>query len=120
MNTMSTKYPFPTTAPGSAATITLLALTGKGASDARRLVISINSSADSGASGVAFTALLDGGTLYRSWTAYTYATASGMTIYDVAVPVGVVGIKVTYTNSAAVLTTWEGSVSALYDERAAA
>lgn len=120
MNSRMTKYKFPVTAPGSGATIDVLALTGKAAADTRRLEVSINSSADSAAAGVAFTYLPDNSaSTYRTFTSYSYATANGVTIYDVVVPSGANGLKVTYANSAAVLTTWEGTIAAFYDERAA-
>jgi hypothetical protein len=107
MNTTTTKMGFPA-APGSAATISLLALTGQAASTAKRISIMLKASAASGTLGLDFTALLDGGTTYRSWTSYTHPSTTE-TVYLVAVPLGVVGIKVQYTNSAAVLTVWEGS-----------
>lgn len=118
MNTTSTKMGFPATAPGSGATITLLALTGQAASTAKRISLILKSSAASGTLGLDFTALLDNGTTYRSWTSYTHP-ATTETTYFVAVPLGVVGIKVQYTNSAAVLTTWEGSLAVDYFESAA-
>lgn len=111
----TTKMGFPTTAPGSAATITLLALTGEPSITAKRINLILKTSAASGTLGLDFTALLDNGTTYRSWTSYTHPSTTETT-YFIAVPQGVVGIKVQYTNSAAVLTTWEGSISVDYDQ----
>jgi len=103
-------------APGSGAVITLFTVTGRQATEARRIILSINSSADSAASGVSFQYLPDGGTTYRVYTSYTYATATGVFIYRVAPPLGANGLKVIYTNSASVLTTWEGTIAIIYDE----
>lgn len=119
----TTKMAFPTTAPGSGATVTLLSLTGNPATTAKRIILTLRSSHISAASGLAFESLLDGGgTTYRNWTSYTHpaATASDPdTTYLIAVPQGATAIKIEYTNSASVLTSWEGSLAVDYDQGAA-
>lgn len=119
MTGSTTKMAFPTTAPGSAATVTLLALTGQAAITAKRISLTLRSSHISGTSGLAFEHLLDGGTVYRNWVTYTHAAATASdpdTVYLVAVPQGTVGIKVEYTNSSNVLTSWEGAIAVDYDQ----
>lgn len=115
--------------PGNAATITIYDSTG-GSTTGRdpngaqfftpvpwsRLVLSIKSSADSGASGVLFEGSEDAGLNWDAMQAgQTYLTANGLTQYDVLVTSPQVRIK--YTNSAAVLTTWRMSLEGILGDR---
>ena len=112
------------TKPGSGSTITIWDSTAnQGEANAgvgrriKRLILVINSSADSGASGVIFEASEDGGANWdASATAQTYLTANGRTVYYVSVAGR--DHRVRYTNSAAVLTTWRMVLFADFYERA--
>jgi hypothetical protein len=108
--------------PGSAATITLYDSSAnnpspRSGSRYKRVVLWLNSSADSGASGVVYQEKLHIDGTYRTvGTTYTYATADGVTRYFLtpAAPYW----RLRYTNSAAVLTTWEMAVLGDTNERA--
>ncbi len=112
------------TKPGSGSTITIWDSTlNQGAANAnvgrriKRLILAINSSADSGASGVIFESSPDGGTNWvATSTAQTYTTVSGRTVYYVSV--AGLDFRIRYTNSASVLTTWQVELFADYYERA--
>lgn len=111
-------------APGSGATITLY----NSASDWNgigsqptgvpfsRLVLSMNSSADSAASGVVFLEALDG-VNFDSTSTFSYTTASGLTAFDFLVRSPGASVKVTYQNSAAVLTTWRFVLTGILGDR---
>jgi hypothetical protein len=110
--------------PGSGATITIY----NSASDWNgigskptgvpfsRIVFTMNSSADSGASGVVFSEALDG-VNFRSAATFTYATAGGLTTYDFLVRSPGASVKLAYTNSAAVLIAWEFVLTGLLGDR---
>lgn len=109
--------------PGSGATIVIFDSTlntpiGQGMSllPFSRLVLHIDSSADSGASGV----VIEGSSNYgRTWramqAAQTYLTANGGTDYDILVTMP--QVKLSYTNSAAVLTRWNMSLEGILGDR---
>jgi len=81
-----------------------------------RLVLSINSSANSAANGVTFEGSEDNGTNWDTMqAAQTYSTANGLTAYDVFVTSPQVRIK--YANSAATLTTWRMSLIGVIGDR---
>jgi hypothetical protein len=116
--TSSTGY---VTAPGSGATITIW---DSGANDPsgtkghrwKRLVMSSTASADSGANGVSFEISSDNGTNWDVLIQYTDTAAGAPNIHYVSVSAP--RIRVRYTNSAAVLTTWRGSLIGDEYERA--
>lgn len=122
-----TEIAFPTTAPTSGQTgyalTPVLTVTSPFLKGARRCVLTLRSSHDSAASGLKFLALNSGsGTTYRLFTAYSHLAATAtnpMWIYDIALPLGILGFQITYDNSASVLTSWEGSIAFVFDERAA-
>ena len=106
-------------APGSAATITIFDSTVVDPMwdpigvPFERLVLSVISSADSGANGVVHSSSLDRGTNFDTITTNTYLTANGQTTYDYLMRGG--HVKIAYTNSAAVLTTWRYELWGVYD-----
>lgn len=108
-------------APGNAATITiyesLLDWNGLGAQPPAvpfsRLMLSILSSHDSGASGLVFSQTLDG-VNYDSITTYTYSAAGGEATYDFLIRSGA-NVKVVYTNSANNLTAWRYRLEGVFD-----
>ena len=93
-------------APGSGATITIWD-SGSGVTGVKfkRLIWNGISSHDSGASGLSFEHSFDDGTNWDVLVAYTN-TAS--TVYQRFVAVSAPRVRVRYTNSANVLTTWRG------------
>jgi hypothetical protein len=105
--------------PGSGATITIFDSTAGGNTTPMpftRLVLHIDSSADSGASGVIIEGSTNNGITWTTMqAAQTYLTASGPTDYDVLVTMPQVRFK--YTNSAAVLTRWNMSLEGLLGDR---
>jgi len=106
-------------APGSGATITILDTTDTGHPSWRdrtpfyRIIVNIYSSHDSGAAGVAFSSSFDRGTNFRTQSTQTYSNANGATSYDYLMKG--CHLKVQYTNSASVLTSWEMEVVGIYD-----
>jgi hypothetical protein len=81
-----------------------------------RLVLSINSSANSAASGVIIEGSEDNGANWDAMqAAQSYVSASGLTQYDILVTSPQVRIR--YTNSAAVLTTWRMSLEGIIGDR---
>ena len=81
-----------------------------------RLVLSINSSANSGASGVIIEGSEDNGANWDAMQpAQTYLTANGLTQYDILVTSPQVRLR--YTNSASVLTTWRMSLLGVMGDR---
>jgi len=119
-----TSYPFPTTAPTSGQTgyLILGPITGVDVRGLRRCVLTLRSSHDAAANGLEFDVLNTGATNYRLFTAYSHLAATStnpMWTYDIAVPLGIKGFQIQYANSANTLTSWEGSIALVYDERAA-
>lgn len=112
-------------APGSGATITLLdsaSLPAGFGPQTRKVCANIRTSHISGASGLEFQASWDGGLTWNDIVAYTVpALTAGVpfSIYEVAVN-GIPRWRIQYTNSANVLSAWQGNTEALFDERAAA
>src|SRR5690348_10468271 len=106
-------------APGSGATITLwssVGTAGTAGSRYKKIIVNIYSSAASGTNGLVIAESNDGGTNFRTVTAVTVAaTTYTKTYVTVSAPI----IKVSYTNSANVLTTWEMSVLGDQQDRAA-
>lgn len=108
--------------PGSGATIVIYdstannnGLQGNPSVPFSRMAFTVNSSAASGAGGVICEGSDDNGAHWRSMqTLADYST--GMTYYDIAVTMPQVRIR--YTNSAAVLTTWEMSLIGVIGDRA--
>lgn len=115
-------------APGSGATITiwdsgsregtqqLYEGTNAKAVRWKRLIMTNVPSADSGASGVSFEASFDNGTNWDVIVTYTDTAAGAPNIHYVSVSYP--RIRVRYTNSASVLTTWRGSLVGDEYERA--
>lgn len=109
--------------PGSGATIVIYdstatnnGLQGNTLIPFTRLMLTIDSSADSAASGVICEGSDDNGAHWRTMqTAGSYTTASGMSLFDFAVTMPQARIR--YTNSAAVLTTWEMSLIGVIGDR---
>ena len=103
--------------PGSGATITIFDSTLLGnwrdLLPFERIQLNVYSSHDSGASGVVFSSSFDRGTNFRTQASYTYLNADGATTYDYLLKGG--HVKVAYTNSANVLTSWEMELTAVYD-----
>ncbi len=99
-------------APGSGSTITLWAsnlnnAAGDKGARYKMFVINIYSSAASAASGLVISESSDKGATWDSLsTASVSATTYTKTYFKASAP----DIKIEYTNSAAVLTTWRGSV----------
>jgi hypothetical protein len=108
-------------APGSAATITIWDsgsndTSGTKAGRWKRLIMTSSASADSGTNGVSFEASWDNGANWRVLVQYTDTAAGAPNIHYVAVAAP--RLRVRYTNSAAVLTTWDGSLFGDQYERA--
>lgn len=99
-------------APGSGATVTLWdsnadgTAKGKGARY-KRVIVSVTSSAASGANGLSFEESWDDGT---NWDVLTTYTISAATYTKNVVAMSAPRLRVRYTNSASVLTTWRGGV----------
>ncbi len=112
-----------TAAPGSGATITIYDSTAQDNGlrpfphvPWSRLVLSINSSANSGALGVTFEGSEDDGLNWDVMQAgQTYLTANGLTQFDCLVTSPQVRVK--YVNSAAVLTTWRMYLEGIVGDR---
>lgn len=118
-----------TAPPGSGATITIYDSTGGAAANRAvnglqfsppvpwaRLVLHIDSSADSAASGVIIEGSTNGGTTWTAmYAAQTYLTANGPTDYDILVTMPQVRLR--YTNSASVLTRWNMSLEGVIGDR---
>lgn len=105
-------------APGNGATITIFEtvvdLPGMSTGVAfDRLQLNIYSSHDGAASGVVFSSTFDRGSNYRTQLTFTYLNANGATTYDYLVKGG--HAKITYANSANVLTAWEMELFGIYD-----
>lgn len=82
-----------------------------------RLMLTIKSSADGGASGLTFEGSNDNGAHWETMmTAASYTTAGGLTYYDV--PVTMPQVRIKYVNSAATLTVWEMSLIGVIGDRA--
>jgi hypothetical protein len=97
------------TAPGSAATITLWdsgAATKQG-ERYKRAIVSVYSSHASGTLGLSFQESWDDGT---NWDELTSYTISATTYTKNVVAMSAPRIRVRYTNSSNVLTTWRGGV----------
>lgn len=100
-------------APGSGATITIW---DSGANDPsgtravrwKRLVYTNTASADSGASGVSFEISSDNGTNWDVLVTYSDTAAGAPNVRYVSIAHARVRLR--YTNSAAVLTSWRGSL----------
>lgn len=109
--------------PGSGATITIYesVLDWNGRGDQApglpfsRLVFTMISSHDSAANGVVFADALDG-VNYSTVSSQTYLTANGETTYDFLVRSGS-NVKITYQNSANVLTTWRYRLLGILGDR---
>jgi hypothetical protein len=107
-------------APGSAATITLFdsgadnSVSTVGAA-VKRVIVNIYASAASAASGLTFDETHDNGTNWRNVVSYTVAANTYTKSY---VSMSAPRIRVTYTNTAAVLTAWEMGVLIDGKERA--
>lgn len=110
--------------PGSAATIVIYDSTANTNNlqfnvsiPFTRLMLTIKSSADSGASGVICEGSNDNGAHWETMqTAGSYTAASGLSLFDFAVTMPQARIR--YTNSAAVLTAWEMSLIGVIGDRA--
>lgn len=115
-------------APGSGATITLW---DSGADEAaqqlqvtsgtkgirlKRLIYTSTSSADSGASGVSFEQSSNNGSTWNVIVTYTDTAAGAPNIHYVSISFP--RVRVRYTNSASVLTTWDGQIVGDEYERA--
>ncbi len=108
-------------APGSGATITIWDSGNNDPSSSRavrfkRLIYTNSSSADSGASGVVFQESADNGTNWKTIVSYTDTAVGAPNIRYVSISFP--RVRVTYTNSAAVLTEWNGSLVGDEYERA--
>ena len=126
-----TKLTFPNTAPTSgqsnyviAGPFNVSSMTGAPiVSGLRRIVLTLRSSHISAVDGLVFQANHQGDTTnYFQWAHFTHPAATATdptTTYFVAVPEGIQGFKILYTNSANVLTAWAGSIALVYDEQAA-
>jgi hypothetical protein len=108
--------------PGSGATITIIntadVTTPLGMAYPQglpwnRLQFSMISSHDSAASGVVRATSLDRGTNFDTVATSTYLTADGQTTYDMLTRGG--HVKITYQNSANVLTVWRWEIWAIRD-----
>lgn len=111
--------------PGSGATITIynsiLDWNGVGTQPSgvpfSRLVLTLLSSADSAANGVVFAESMDGVNIDTAST-QTYLTANGLTTWDFLMrSPGGSNVKITYANSAAVLTSWRFVLSGILGDR---
>lgn len=116
---------FPTTAPTSGQTDYVIAgpITGPMLRGLKLVELTLRSSHVSATDGLTFEALHEGdGTTYRQFAHFTHAAATAAdptTTYFVAVPLGILGLKVLYDNSANALTSWAGSIALDYREQAA-
>jgi hypothetical protein len=105
------------TAPASGATATLFTTVPTGQTAAgrgaryKKLIINVESSADSAANGLVVAESDDGGTTWKTVYEATY-TASGGRLKVVINEIGAPELRVTFANSAATLTTWRFSVLA--------
>lgn len=89
--------------------------------EAKRVIINVRSSAASAALGLEFQASWDGGTTWNDIASFTVpALTVGVpfSIYDV--PLAYPRWRAVYTNSAAVITTWQGNSEVYYDVRGSA
>lgn len=115
-------------APGSGATITIWdsganehVQTWTGPQNSKgvrwkRLVMTSTASADSGANGVSFEVSSDNGANWDVLVQYTDTAAGAPNVHYVSV--SGLRVRVRYTNSAATLTTWRGSLVGDEYERA--
>lgn len=102
-------FPLPA-APGSGATITLFDTLGKGLLRDRKAVVNIRTSHISAASGLEFQATWDNGLTWNDIVAYTVpALTAGVPFSIYEVPLAYPRARCIYTNSANVLTTWQGN-----------
>ena len=106
------------TAPGSAATITIWdsGSTVNAGTRYKLLVMTNTPSHDSGASGVSFQVSSDNGLNWDTYITYTDTAAGSPNVHWVALAAP--RMRVRYTNSANVLTTWRGNLMADEYERA--
>ena len=107
-------------APGSGATVTILDTTTGNSFAAMvdripfaRVQFNLLSSHDSGASGIVFSSSFDRGANFDTQQTYTYVASGGAKSYDYEVLGG--HLKIAYTNSASVLTSWRWEVVGIYD-----
>ena len=108
-------------APASGATITIWdsgadLATGNRGARFKRLIMTSTASHDSGALGVSFETSSDDGANWDVIATYTDAAAGAPNIHYVSVSAP--RVRVQYTNSANVLTTWRGHLAADEYERA--
>jgi len=108
-------------APGSGATITLWDSGNNDKAGAKavrwkRLIYASTSSADSGASGVSFEFSNTNGSTWDVLVTYTDTALGAPNIHYVSISFR--RVRVRYTNSAAVLTVWNGSLVGDEYERA--
>lgn len=116
-------------APGSGATITLydqildypiahVALSGVQIPQCpfSRLQLTVLSSADSAANGIVFAESQDDGVNFDTASTQTYLTASGLMTFDYACRGG--HPRITYQNSAAVLTSWRFTLTGILERSA--
>lgn len=109
-------------APGSGATITIYDQTAdhngvgnqKPVCPFERLQFTVFSSADSAANGVVFAESEDG-TNFDTVSTQTYLTANGLTTFDYLCRGG--HPKITYQNSASVLTSWRYTLTGIIGDR---
>lgn len=109
--------------PGSGATITIFDSTANTNGVGRQIVgvpfsrlqFNIYSSHDSAASGVVFQASFDGGVTFRTQSTQTYLNANAQTTYDYLMKAD--HAKITYQNSASVLTAWEYTLVGILGDR---
>lgn len=109
-------------APGSGATVTIYDQTAdhngvgnqKPACPFERLQFTVMSSADSAASGVVFAESEDG-TNFDTVSSQSYTAASGLTTFDFLCRGG--HPKITYQNSASVLTSWRYTLTGIMGDR---
>jgi hypothetical protein len=111
-------------APGSGAAITLFdsaSLVAGFGPQTRKIIANIRTSHISGAGGLEFQVTWDGGLTWNDIVSYTVpALTAGVPFssYEVAAN-GLPRWRIQYTNSSNVLTTWQGNIEAIFDERAA-
>jgi hypothetical protein len=104
--------------PGSGATITIYDSsvappTHKSGVPFNRLQLNVYSSHDSAANGVAFLSSFDNGSNFRTQSTNTYLNSDGATSYDYLQRGR--HTRITYENSANVLTAWEMELWGVYD-----
>lgn len=121
---LSLGTPFLPSAPGSGATITIFdsaSLTPGMGAQVRKVIASIRTSHISGAGGLEFQVTWDNGVTWNDIINYTVpALTAGVPFSAYEVPLnGHQRWRILYTNSANVLTTWQGNLDLLFDERAA-